>query len=166
MRTVTVTREEAVKSKTQIAQEVAYRLVRELTEDLYEQYEIGNHYPTVMRNRQDAYHRTFNGNKHQIIFGYYLVDHFLAEGYYDYPTIHNQIQELRGRQPQGIEAAYWLAIHEFAHVLQVEAGGRYYGQQHNGVFIEKFNELVTLFPFSEVAEKFLSVMERRVLGVA
>lgn len=136
-----------------IALSKSAQFMKTMIEWLYEAYEI-DHYRTVFRNRRGSYHWRPKG-RHQLVFGYSGLLWYIKSGYQDYRTIHPLIAGLKWRKPNGLEAAYYLAIHEFAHVLQTEVkNGRTYGSAHNWVFINKYRELLSLVSFEDAVVEF------------
>ena len=71
-------------------------------------------------------------------YGYLWSDYYKAEGGYERMTI-------------GGNCGIWaLLIHEFAHVLQIIAGERWYRSAHNSYWASHVQELQILYPFKEV----------------
>ena len=122
-----------------------------LVEHLASEVEVSDQMaPTVFRNRKTSACQDVTGGRMQLVFGYDMVRRDQAVGYLDYVSIHNQISGLRGRRPKGFEALYWLAVHEFSHVLQTIAKKVFRGDVHNKWFVELMNEVSILIPFDEV----------------
>jgi len=140
--------------------------MKEVVAHLYDEYEITKKAPTVFRNRKGSYHHR-PGGRHQIVFGRGMMEYWWENGYRDYKSVQPQIRELWSRRNPitELEALYFLTIHEFAHVLQTEEpNGRTYGSVHNETFIRKYRELLVLFPFDEMVEKFLPNIDQMLLG--
>lgn len=113
------------------------------------------HHPTVFRNRQNSCQQRIGGIS-QIVVGYQNLDNAITTGFYEYPSI-SFVWAGQG-ELTGLKAAWAIALHEFAHVVQHETGTLYSSgrggidsnKYHNSNFVNALRELQVLYPFEEV----------------
>jgi hypothetical protein len=103
--------------------------------------------PLVMRNIRGATHAVYNG-QHQIAFGWQCMEEEFERGF-NWKL--KEYRHLFDTSAKGYKALYQVVVHEFAHALQRERGGRWYGSQHNVYWADAVCEVFALVPFEDVA---------------
>ena len=104
--------------------------------------------PAVMRNIQGANHDVYSTG-HQIAYGYECMDVMFDQGFSWRNKTYRWLFDMGAK---GYKALYNLVVHEFAHALQGERDGRWYGGQHTQVWADAVKELRTLVPFEDTLE--------------
>jgi hypothetical protein len=148
------------------------RMCYKLTEYLGELYELD--VQVIFRNMSGSDHyKSKKSDTHIIRYGYECLDIITSTGYQEYikvaksgvwgsitsfyrkvstykhisiksKTMHSDIKNEK--------AAYMLVLHEFAHAIQVERGGRLRNDVHNKCFIDCLAELIELVTYEDARE--------------
>lgn len=127
-------------SRTQTEQ-----LIRKLCMDVAR---AGSYNLTVkFTNHKKTYHQLRRDGSHLIVFGWECLEYWMTRGYREYPSLEYLVPKPR---PIGLEAAWWITCHELAHMLQMTDQGnkRLRGSVHNQVFINCYELIRSLYPFS------------------
>lgn len=125
-----------------------YGFARRLAAKMLAEHGYKSH--IVFRNIQGANHQIHKDGTHVIKFGFECVK-TEAKGYKEYPTSY---QYLWADYPglTGKMGVWALVIHEVAHAIQTENGGRWHGSQHNQYWAKAVKELQILYPYEEVKD--------------
>lgn len=112
-----------------------YRTVKETLQTLAEIY--GVKVNVVFRNRLSGYATNNADGSYTVVIGYQLIDEFAREGFRDY-----RADFVIGNLPRKNEnASKWVACHEFAHILQIEANEIHRGDIHNSAWVRHYEEV-------------------------
>lgn len=129
------------------------RFMVRLTERMYNTMgaELPAHATTVFRNRQVSccHWAKSKGGRPQLIYGYEDVERSVTKGYQEYPSIWHSCWG-DTKLVTGLEAAYRIVVHEFAHIIQVSRDEVSYGSVHNGAFIQALLAVRNRFPFDMI----------------
>ncbi|MCG3207163.1 MAG: hypothetical protein FOGNACKC_00763 [Anaerolineae bacterium] len=122
------------------------KYVIELAERLYKAYGLTNYLPTQLTNdpRQSCHVYDPANRLHRLRFSRPMIATD-AIRYWDYYSVRPVWGALYDKL-NGLAGVHALVLHEFAHVLQTEDGGRWYGSVHNHIFMAKLRELIKKFP--------------------
>lgn len=99
----------------------------------------------VMRNRRAGYCRQHNDGSYTIVLSWENIGKFMEYKTFAWLWSWNARNVI-----EGSKATWAYVIHEFAHVLQFEAGGvsRGKGGHHNPIWVAKVQELQELYPYN------------------
>lgn len=116
--------------------------------------------PTVCRNQIKTYHNFTTRTArpiHQIVYGRTLMRNTFFNGFSEYPSVEPHVRRFGylPRRITGMRAMFWVAMHEFAHVLQSEDGQRKTGEAHNRYFIAMYTELLETYSPAEAFSRFI-----------
>lgn len=111
---------------------------------------------TIFRNRAAS---CYNPNTQQIQFSYENIEKSVEKGFAEYSTV-GHIWVANGYKPiarngywkfEGGKQAIWMIVlHEMAHRLQHDKQSSFKGDHHGQIFLNELNDLIVLFPYSEV----------------
>lgn len=99
----------------------------------------------VFRNRERSSYCSGSKNKNgewEIVLGYQMIDHIAKNGFREYATLEHLVPNPR---PTGVSAAHWLAVHEFAHAVDMEENGNRYGIKHGASYQKVYKALIDLY---------------------
>lgn len=116
---------------------------KEMVAQLFADYGLKG--DAIMRNRKRGYCTQYNDGSYGLILSWQNIGKFQ-----EYPTF-AWLWDWNAREMiEGPKATWAYIIHEFAHVLQFEAGGVYGGKggHHNSIFVQKVQELQELYPYN------------------
>jgi len=135
--------DEQTELRVQLLADPLYGYMIRLVEKMYGDFGI-KHGPTAFRSRQSSYHHLTKSG-HQLVFGYENVRVAARDGYQDYKSIDPYIT--RGERATGRKAAWYVALHEFAHVTQTELGDLTPHAHHDAKFVGHMRDLMALYPY-------------------